>query len=588
MVRLRFERGNFAPIPAREFVFLRKFDFRLRIYDYRAKYGLLVPAGSRSRIGKISLSQGKLAMLHRTIAKLGAVAGILLSGCAALAAPEPGGSAVTIAQGTVRGIRDGDIERFAGMPYAAAPIGPLRWREPVSPALWQGVRDATAFGPACPQMPTYAAKGIATSEDCLTVNLWRPKPRENLRKNLPVMVWIHGGGFTGGAAATPTYDGSALARKGVILVSFNYRIGRLGFFAHPALTATAKAGEALGNYGFMDQIAALRWVQANIAAFGGNPANVTIFGESAGGASVNMLMLAPSASGLFAKAISQSGFPRWSGRPLRNAVDSAEQVGMEFAARHGVSGADAQTADALRSLPLSALTESDPPADMDRMGPMPIIDGKILTEEATLQIGRAAGAAAALLVGGTSCDGSVYGMEGAVALFDFAGSDGTFERLYPGPRNEAILQAQTDRVETEPVRFQARARSKAERPTWVYRFDQTRASANRQSAYCRGAPHAAELPYVFGTLDMPEPFTDVQASPPTAADLAISRLMIDYWVAFARTGTPNARGLPEWPEYGSGKEPILTFGNGRATLHYEQRKKQLDWIESRLTRPSVW
>ncbi|HEX7821628.1 MAG TPA: carboxylesterase family protein [Sphingobium sp.] len=527
-------------------------------------------------------------MPHRTIAKVGIVVGLLLSGSAALAAPESGESAVTITSGVVRGTRNGDIERFVGIPYAVAPIGPLRWREPVSPAPWQGVKDATAFGPACPQMPTFAPKGIATSEDCLTVNLWRPKPRKKLRKNLPVMAWIHGGGFTGGAAATPTYNGSALARKGVILVSFNYRVGRLGFFAHPALTATAKVDEILGNYGFMDQIAALRWIQANIAAFGGDPANVTIFGESAGGASVNMLMLAPSANGLFAKAISQSGFPRWSGRPLRHAVDSAEQIGMEFAARHGVSGTDAQAADALRALPLSALTESDPPADMDRMGPMPIIDGTILTEEATLQIGRAAGATSPLLVGGTSCDGSVYGMEGAVALFDFAGSDGTFERLYPGARKEAILEAQTDRVETEPVRFQARARSKAERPTWVYRFDQTRTRAKTHSAYCRGAAHAAELPYVFGTLDMPEPFADVQASPPTAADLAISRLMIDYWVAFARTGTPNARGLPEWPEYRSGKEPVLTFGDGRATLHHQQRKKQLDWIESRLTRPSVW
>ncbi|HEX7951516.1 MAG TPA: carboxylesterase family protein [Burkholderiales bacterium] len=527
-------------------------------------------------------------MPQRTIAKFGAVAGLLLSGCAALAAPERSGSAVTIADGSVRGTRNGNIERFAGIPYAAPPTRMRRWREPAKPVPWHGVRDAAAFGPACPQMPAFAPKGLATSEDCLTVNLWRPTPRKGLRKGMPVMIWIHGGGFSGGAAASPTYDGSAFARKGVILVSFNYRVGRLGYFAHPALTAATANDETLGNYGFMDQIAALRWVQANIAAFGGDPANVTIFGESAGGASVNMLMLAPAANGLFAKAISQSGFPRWGGRPLRGAVDSAEQIGVEFAARHGIAGSDARTVDALRALPLAALTESDPPADMDRMGPVPIVDGTILTEEATVQIGRAAGAAVPLLVGGTSCDGSVYGMEGAIALFDFAGSDGTFERLYPGARNEAILEAQTDRVETEPVRFQARARTKAGRPTWVYRFDQTRVSAKTHSAYCRGAPHAAELPYVFGTLDLQEPFTNAPASPPTAADLAVSRLMIDYWVTFARTGTPNAPGLPEWPEYGSGKEPVMSFGEGHAALHHEQRKQQLDWIESRLTRPSVW
>ncbi|MDP3378936.1 MAG: carboxylesterase family protein, partial [Brevundimonas sp.] len=217
---------------------------------------------------------------------------------------------VRLENGTVQGAVAGDIVAFKGLPYAAPPVGERRWRPPAPAANWEGTRDATTYGAICIQAPANGDPGVGPlpmSEDCLTLNVWAPVERA---EPLPVMVWIHGGGYNNGSGTAALYDGSALARRGVVVVTINYRLGRLGFFDHPALAADRPADEPAGNYGVMDQIAALEWVHDNIAALGGDPGNVTIFGESAGGVAVTQLMIAPSARGLFHKAIVQSGLGR--------------------------------------------------------------------------------------------------------------------------------------------------------------------------------------------------------------------------------------------------------------------------------------
>lgn len=239
-------------------------------------------------------------------AKTCLVAAVLLAAPAGLHARPLDGNQVTLADGVLQGAVDDGVIAFKGIPFAAPPIGPLRWRAPQPVAKWSGVRDATAYGHDCAQLPfpsDAAPLGTPPSEDCLYANVWRPATKQ---AKLPVLVWVYGGGFVNGGASPATYSGAELAKKGILFFSFNYRLGRFGIFGHPQLTAETGAGE-LANYNHMDQIAALRWVQKNIAAFGGDPANVTIMGESAGGRSIHSLVTSPQTKGLFARAVVQSG-----------------------------------------------------------------------------------------------------------------------------------------------------------------------------------------------------------------------------------------------------------------------------------------
>jgi carboxylesterase type B len=277
----------------------------------------------------------------------------------------------TIAQGALSGTHEGAISEFKGIPFAAPPTGLLRWRAPQPASGWQGVRDASAFGPICPQATRQGMVKLPQSEDCLTLNVWT----RNAEAKLPVMVWIYGGSFTGGGSAFPIYDGLELAQHGVVVVTLNYRLGWLGFFDHPGLAA-ANPGEPTGNFGLLDQIAALEWVQKNIAAFGGDPANVTIFGESAGGMSVNDLMVSPRARGLFAKAISESGLGLWT-------IGTAAKAQQDAIAFAGLESADGASSDALTKL--RTLSTEQILADQKKMASTastaPFIDGSVLTDQ---------------------------------------------------------------------------------------------------------------------------------------------------------------------------------------------------------------
>jgi len=297
---------------------------------------------------------------------------------------------VQTASGMVRGVKEGDVNIFRGIPFAAPPVGDFRWRPPQPVTPWEGVRDAKEFGPTCAQAGFGAGPGAiarGSSEDCLYLNVWKPAGASQGEK-LPVMVWIHGGAFVGGSGNT---SGNGFATKGVILVSINYRLGRLGHFAFPALSAEHPE-EPKGSYAFMDQIAALRWVKQNIAAFGGDPKNVTIFGFSAGGVSIHSLMTIPSARGLFHKAIGHSSGGRdgvLNSRPIskENASQyypvSAETIGINFARKHGIEGSDATALAKLRALKVEEIVDGGQETD-GQGGPRtysgPILDGKLVTE----------------------------------------------------------------------------------------------------------------------------------------------------------------------------------------------------------------
>lgn len=449
---------------------------------------------------------------------------------------EAAGPVVRIDSGALSGVQGQDTVSFKGIPYAAPPVGRLRWRPPEPAKAWKGVRDAAAFGPICAQNYNPQDNGVGPlpySEDCLTLNVWTPA-LDGVQR--PVMVWIHGGGFVNGSASAPLYDGAALARQGVVVVTLNYRLGWFGFFAHPALSAE-QAGGPLGNYGLMDQIAALQWVQRNIAAFGGDASNVTLFGESAGGMSVNKLMISPAARGLFHKAIVQSGLGRESAprlkSPNREGIPSAEAQGEAMVKRLGLGNA---TPAQLRALPVQNILALGDPSPRT-WGP--IIDGQILTADVDDAFQQGLEAPIPYLAGSNSLE--FPPPDSATADLQWGAT-----RL-PADLREAIAKAYgddeafrlnvvSDVLFTEPARLLAGLHA-ARAPTFVYRFSMLSASMRDR---LRGAPHASERQYVFQTLNASTWATGDD-------DRAVSELMSAYWVAFAKTGDPNGGGRLIWP-----------------------------------------
>ena len=508
----------------------------------------------------------------------------LLAAVAALMlAPSPvdaraiDGVAITVRApaGALQGrARDG-IHAFVGIPYATPPVGPRRWRAPAPAARWGGVRPAVQFGNDCPQqrLPADATPSAQPmSEDCLVLNLWRPaaagSPAGNgaPRHLLPVMVWIHGGGFVMGSSASPVLDGAALARRGVVLVSFNYRLGRFGFFAHPALSAEA-GGRPAVNFAFLDMIAALRWVRDNAASFGGDPGNVTIFGESSGGAAVNFLMAAPGARGLFHKAIVQSGANR---EPYaRLATDrpgriSAERAGTAFAVAAGL--ADAR-ADQLRALPADAVQGSLSLWDMqaDRFTG-PVIDGDTVLADPIDRFAAGATPAIPYMIGSNGAELSEESF--APIMMNLIRSQVTAEsladlkRAYGDPPGPALID---DYFFAEAARGYARIMAARGVSAWHYLFDHV---AESERASRHGANHASEIAFLFGNLP-------VSAG---TSDRETARMMGDYWSNFARSGDPNGPGLPSWPRQAAG-DPLLLFGASGVSVVAGRDSGRLDAVE---------
>lgn len=484
-------------------------------------------------------------------------------------APTADQPTVQIDQGVLIGRAEADVTAFKNIPYAAPPTGERRWRPPGAAPRWRGQRDAGTVGPICIQAPPGGDPGVGPlpmSEDCLNLNVWRPT---STTQPSPVMVWIHGGGLVNGSGTAPLYDGSDLARRGMVVVTLNYRLGRLGFFDHPALAAERPANEPAGNYGLMDVIAALKWVKANISAFGGDPENVTVFGESAGGAIVTKLMISPPARGLFDRAVVQSGL----GRELQTPLDAKGPGGAPSARDRGAVWAYAaglRTAADLRAAPPEMFLT---PAPVFANGDLTLIDGKIVptTVEAAFRAGRQA--RVPLIIGSNSAefwwmrptDRNGYGLIDDDMTWleraDIVQAYGGLEAF-----DKHVI---TDLVFSEPARRLARLHNAAGNRAWLYRFDVTSPENPEPHG---GATHAIERPYVFGTLNtLPYPVEE--------RDRKASDVMMNYWTAFARSGDPNGVGRPQWPRARGGDTQLLNFGNSGPTVTPVPFSARLDLLE---------
>lgn len=512
----------------------------------------------------------------------------------------PGGSnissnqepTVSIQSGVLRGVAEDGVDSYKGIPYAAPPVGEFRWRPPQPVAKWEGVRDAIEFGSSSAQAGWGTAPGSiaeGSSEDCLYLNLWLPSGTKS-RAKLPVMVWIHGGGFVGGSGSGSS--GNQFAKQGVILMTFNYRLGRLGHFAFPALSAEHPE-EPKGSYAYMDQIAALKWIQENISAFGGDPENVTIFGFSAGGVSVYSLLTIPAARGLFHKAISQSGGGRdgvLTGRPIdkENAdpfyTVSAETIGINFARKHGIEGKDATALTKLRALKVEDIVDGGQEADGQggpRTYPGPILDGKLVVETAESSYKAGRHAKVPLVVGNCSAEigGSFVNNSNSKAeLFSLFGelkneAEAAFDPDGNKEFAEVITKFNTDWVWGEPARMAARAYIADNEPAYVFHFDFVPTAMREQARF--GAGHGSEVGYVFNTLNERR-----GALEPSTEEKELARIMNSYWTNFAKTGNPNGENLPVWPIYNTQNEEILDVEpDGKPIGKSDPRKARLDVIE---------
>jgi len=458
----------------------------------------------------------------------------------ALLAAHAGAADLTVRTdaGPVRGAAADGVEAWKGIPFAAPPVGALRWRAPQPPARWTAVRDAAAYGHDCMQVPfpsDAAPLGTPPAEDCLYLNVWRPAGAAAGRK-LPVVAWIYGGGFVNGGASPPTYSGAELARQGVLFVSFNYRVGRFGTFAHPQLTAAAADGGLVGNYGYLDQLAALRWIRRNAAAFGGDPANVTLVGESAGGMSVHTLVTSPLGRGLFARAVVMSG----GDGAAMGAMDLAavERIGVDFARTKGIAADDPQALAKLRALSAEAVTDG---LNMARAfapgGPRtyasPFVDGRVAVDAgAAYRAGRFA--RVPVMIGATGAD-----MGGETGF------------MVAGARTAA------GEIAAQGV------------PVYAYRFSYV-ADALR-GAKVPGATHASDIPFFFHTEAVK------YGAATTPRDREIGRTISASLVRFAQTGDPNGPGLPRWPRYDRAGDQIMDFTvDGTAVAGRDPRGAAID------------
>ena len=450
-----------------------------------------------------------------------------------------------VAGGTVEGVVKDGISSFKGVPFAAPPVGDLRWRSPQPVKPWQGVRKANEFGPGPMQDTSFGAMmggPQKISEDCLYLNVWTGAKKAGEKR--PVMVWIYGGGFGIGMTSTPTYDGTNLAKKGVVLVSVTYRVGPLGFLAHPELSK--ESGKGSGAYGIQDQIAGLKWVKANIAKFGGDPKNVTIFGESAGGISVSMLTASPMAKGLFHRAISESG---GSMTPPRESLKAAEEQGKAYLSKLGANDIKAARA-------LSAETIQKETKGMGSFWPVP--DGETIVENQYGLFEAGKFNDTPILIGTNSDEGGLFVTQKTTSA--------AFEKMVRsqfGAGADAILKAYPHATDAEATRSNKEIfrESTFAWPTWAWAKLQSRNGKNKAFVYYfdhrtpaspEGANHAAEISYVFGNLGG-------MGGSNGPEDKALSELISSYWVNFATKGDPNGPGLPAWPTFDEKEQKTMFF-----------------------------
>jgi len=499
-----------------------------------------------------------ISMRSLSLAFTGLVGAVSLAAVSGAFAQAPAlGTTVATAQGSVRGAEAAPgVKVFKGIPFAAAPVGALRFREAQPAQPWSGVLDGTKWGNTCVQPPaptrpigvnqaTDMPDSPAISEDCLNLNVWTPA--KSAGEKLPVMVWFYGGAYNEGGGSMPFADGTKLAQKGVIVISLNYRVGALGFLSHPELTA-ASPHHASGNQALSDSIAALKWVQQNVAAFGGDPSNVTIFGQSAGACITAALTGSPVASGLFQRAISQSG--AWAGltaakMSTREANEQRSVTALEALGVHSLAELQALPAEKLATVRNQGI----------------IIDGWIVPEDLSKTFAEGRQNKVDVLLGSNSNEGGSFGgfgppttlatwQGGAVQRWGDLGQIGLM--AYPTANDDEAKVAAT-RPFTDGIAWfmhlYADTQAKAGKSAYLYQFARTPASAPGKPN--GGASHAADLAYVFGNLETVREVPD-NSDPAvvsrSAPDIKLADQMMSYWTNFARTGNPNGRGLPNWPQ----------------------------------------
>jgi para-nitrobenzyl esterase len=508
---------------------------------------------------------------------------------------------VRVDGGLISGVTDvkSDVRTFRGIPFAAPPVGDLRWRPPAPVKSWEGVRPADRYSAPCMQPVILALPNVTTleseevlrvpgtpSEDCLYLNVWTAAKSATERR--PVMVWIHGGALIIGSPAVLSTEGAALARKGVVLVSVNYRLGPFGFLTHPDLTRES-AHQSSGNYGLLDQLAALQWVHNNIAAFGGDPGNVTIFGESAGSWSVNLLVASPLGKGLFHRAIGESGALLVGLRKLEGllavngqSLAEAEQTGLKLARSTG-----ARSLEELRAKSASDILKAAVPPGNPLGVPFgATIDGWVLPESVLRIFQRGRQNDVPILIGSNADEGALFVTEPVradaareQAKRTFGQQAEAFLKLYPAT-NDAEATASTTRYFGDAIfGLQMRTWARLHRKTgkaaaYLYLFDRVPPDAR-----CKCATHAAEIVYAFNNVGLSgRPFNET--------DRKLADTMSSYWVNFAKSGDPNGAGLPRWPAYGEQTDVLMALGNSVA-LRTVPRKPELNFLESQFKEAST-
>jgi len=486
--------------------------------------------------------------MNTLILSLALTVAVIITGCSALSPVQ-----VKVEQGIVQGTIEDSLRVFKGIPFAAPPVGDLRWKAPQPAPKWKGIKITTEYAPAAFQGGNPPS---GKSEDCLFLNIWTPA--KSGKEKVPVLVWIYGGGFSFGSTSDPVHNGEHLARKGVVLVSIAYRVGQLGFLAHPELSSE-NPNKVSGNYGLLDMISGLQWIQKNIAAFGGDPNKVTIFGESAGGIAVSMLCASPLAKGLFHGAISQSGGSFGPTRPTTypgenmKTLQQAEQAGIEYAQNVG-----AATIADLRKIEPDKL-----PMGMGMGGAWPIVDGVVIPDDQYLLYEKGMYNDIPILVGYNSDEGASFSREKTPEEY-LAGVKTRYGKFaddliksYPAAET-SVPKTARDLARDAAFGWQtwiwARLQSKTGKSkVYYYYFDQHPDYPKDSPRYGFGSPHGQDVAYVFMHLDKSKPET-------TKSDLEISEAMGTYWTNFAKYGDPNGKGVPKWPAFSDANPEVMYLG----------------------------